>query len=176
VKLKVCTKCQKEKPFSEFYKRSSDSVRSSCKECDNQGHKSWVRNNPEKKREITKRWDDKNKDYIKNYSTERRQKHPEKAMLLAAKNRSQKFGLDFNLEEGDIYIPDKCPVFGFPLVMHSGRNGGRFDSPSLDRVNPDKGYVKGNVQVISFKANAMKNNATQEELIAFANWIKKEYD
>ena len=48
-------------------------------------------------------------------------------------------------------------------------------APSLDRIDPLKGYVKGNIQVISTKANTMKNNATQDELVRFAEAVLKMY-
>jgi hypothetical protein len=50
----------------------------------------------------------------------------------------------------------------------------RQTSPSLDKIDPEKGYVKGNVMWMSQLANAMKNNATKEELKQFANWVLKE--
>jgi hypothetical protein len=48
---------------------------------------------------------------------------------------------------------------------------GRDSSPSLDRIDNSKGYVKGNVAVISFRANTLKNNATADELRAIANFM-----
>ncbi len=38
-------------------------------------------------------------------------------------------------------------------------------------VEKSRGYTKDNIQVISYKANTMKNNATIEELKLFSNWI-----
>ena len=71
----------------------------------------------------------------------------------------------------DIYPEDnKCPVLGIPLSWGGRRTNG--DSPSLDRIEPSKGYVKGNVMWMSQRANAMKSNATPEELKKFALWIK----
>jgi len=62
----------------------------------------------------------------------------------------------------------KCPVFKTPLVFGGGLN--KF-SPSLDRINNLKGYVKGNVQWISARANSLKRDATAEELYTLADYI-----
>lgn len=47
------------------------------------------------------------------------------------------------------------------------------DSPTLDRIVPEKGYVLGNIAVISHKANAIKQNATAEEILRVAIWLKQ---
>lgn len=100
---------------------------------------------------------------------------PEKKMLSRARNRAKDRGLDFDISVDDILIPIKCPVLGIPLKQHKGRSGGQPDSPALDRIDNSKGYVKGNVVVISHLANQMKSSATKEELIKFAEWILSEY-
>ena len=82
-------------------------------------------------------------------------------MLYAAKNRAKKNGLPFSLRAEDIVIPERCPVFGFRLFVNSLA---RFDSPSLDRIICNKGYVVGNIQVISHRANTIKNDASVDEL------------
>lgn len=92
-------------------------------------------------------------------------------MFRGAKKRAKSSGIPFSLEIEDIVIPETCPVFGFPLVKNLGGNGPSNLSPSLDRIIPELGYVKGNVQVISYLANKMKSNATQEQLSLFAKWI-----
>lgn len=88
-----------------------------------------------------------------------------------AKERAKKDSIPFNLEVSDIIIPQSCPIFNMPLVRHEGTSGGKIYSPSLDRIIPELGYVKGNVRVISHLANMMKSNATNDQLITFANWI-----
>src|SRR5208283_2776809 len=96
-----------------------------------------------------------------------RNDHPERYMLTEAKRRAKKYGLDFNLELEDIVIPEVCPALGIPLFSGGLSEGKRMqgpNSPSLDRVDSSKGYVKDNVRVISWRANKIKSNATADEL------------
>lgn len=88
--------------------------------------------------------------------------------LKTAKHSAKRRGLEFNLTVEDIQIPELCPLLNIPLVQ-----GGDASSNlvSIDRIDSSKGYIKGNVQVISCKANTMKSNATKEELITFAKNI-----
>jgi hypothetical protein len=85
-----------------------------------------------------------------------------RAMVAHAKCRAKKQGLEFNLTLDDIQIPAICPLLDIPLV---GGIGAPHDgNPSIDRIDSDKGYVRGNVWVISWRANRLKNDATLEEL------------
>lgn len=96
---------------------------------------------------------------------------PERLMFYAAKRRAKKLGVPFDISVVDIIIPDTCPILGLTLMLNDG--GSRANSPSLDRIVPSLGYVKGNVQVISHKANTMKNDASADELRMFAEWVKR---
>jgi hypothetical protein len=96
-------------------------------------------------------------------------------MWRRAKNRAAEKGLEFDIEVSDIIIPDICPILGIPIKENKGKSGAYPDSPSLDKIDPTKGYIKGNVQVVSQMANMMKYNATQDQLRAFANYILKTY-
>ena len=82
-------------------------------------------------------------------------------MLQWAKIRAIAKGWEFNLTLDDIIIPEVCPILETKLTRGDHK---RWESPentiSLDRIDPTKGYVKGNVRVISTLANTMKNNAT----------------
>lgn len=104
-----------------------------------------------------------------------REKNPCAGMLRSAKHRAKKNGLPFNLELSDLVMPDVCPVLGMPLVSNAGTGHARNDSPSLDKIVPELGYVKGNVQIISNLANVMKHDATPEQMILFAEWVLKTY-
>jgi hypothetical protein len=66
--------------------------------------------------------------------------------------------------------PTHCPVFGFEMKNETGA-GFNPTSPSIDRIDPSKGYVRGNIQIISMKANEMKQDASRDDLIMFANWV-----
>ena len=84
-------------------------------------------------------------------------------ILGRLKHRAAKAGIPFNLEREDIIIPTHCPILGIELKWNQGK-GYHPDSPSVDKINPKLGYVKGNVRVISARANLLKNDATVEEL------------
>lgn len=90
-------------------------------------------------------------------------------VLNAIRHRAKKDGVAFDLEPSDIRIPDVCPVFGTVFVF--GRGRALPTSPSIDRVNPALGYVRGNVAVISKRANMLKGDATAGELRLLADWL-----
>jgi hypothetical protein len=89
-----------------------------------------------------------------------------------AKRRAKDEGCEFDLELSDIVIPAYCPALGIPLVRGRGRicDG----SPTLDRIVSSKGYVRGNVKVISYKANRSKSNLTPIELRLLAEYAERE--
>lgn len=73
-------------------------------------------------------------------------------------------------------IPEFCPVLGMKLECNAGTGHAKQNSPSLDKVIPELGYVKGNVQVISYLANVMKHDATPEQMLRFAKWVIETYE
>lgn len=89
-------------------------------------------------------------------------------LLYAAKDRAKKLDIEFNLEKSDIVVPDVCPVFGTAFKI-----GDKSLAPSLDRIDPCKGYVKGNVAIISFRANRLKNNASADDLRKVAAYVER---
>jgi hypothetical protein len=91
-------------------------------------------------------------------------KYPREYLIQGALGRSKTLNLPFNLIPEDIFIPDKCPA------LLTSFEFGTQTAMSLDRIIPELGYIKGNVQVISRKANLMKQNATEKELENFAKW------
>ena len=141
------------------------------------------------RREYYKEWRNTNKDHVKNYREHKyedyalhmgqeRMNKPDRFLLSRAKSRAKKKGLQFNIDITDIDVPIICPILGIPIIKEykKGTKGGPSpNSPSLDRIDNSKGYVKGNVRVISHKANTMKHNATSLELIRFAEWVLHNY-
>lgn len=99
---------------------------------------------------------------------------PRRGMLDRARRRAKLAGVPFAITRADLVIPERCPVLGIELVRCSLQQPAD-NSPSLDRIDPAKGYVPGNIQVISQKANRMKSNATTDELRLFAAWVERTY-
>lgn len=126
----------------------------------------------EKARVCAKRWYHLNKSrldfkskariYVKRWRTE----NPSKYLLQHARQRAKIYNVLCDLTLEDIIIPDQCPVLKVPFEY-----GTRY-AMSLDRINPELGYTKDNIQVISWKANMMKQDASLEELRKFAQWVK----
>jgi len=90
-------------------------------------------------------------------------------LLANARKRAKVFGIPFSIGRDDIKIPKFCPIFGVELIWGDGQP--KFNSPSLDRIDPLRGYVQGNVSVISWRANTIKNNGTAEEHRLISEYI-----
>lgn len=100
----------------------------------------------------------------------------EKYVLTNLLGKAARDGLPFNITEEDIKTPEFCPVLGIRLErgVGVGKRGNRIDnSPSVDRIIPELGYVRGNVVVVSYRANRIKNDATIEELKLVADFYQK---
>lgn len=104
-------------------------------------------------------------------------KYPEKYILSRTKSKCKKYNIPFNLELSDIIIPEYCPILGIKLLIgqESYTKTSKWNTASIDRITPELGYVKGNIQIISMRANLMKTDSTEEDLIKFADWIYKYY-
>lgn len=129
----------------------------------------------EKSKTYQKRWRETNTQILKKYMSEYRRINKdfikEKRKLLSkeyflfhhAKHRAAETNTEFNITVDDINIPKKCPILGIKLCLDN--NKAQVNSPSIDRIDNSKGYVKGNVWVISKKANTLKNDGTLKEFI-----------
>ena len=95
-------------------------------------------------------------------------------MIRNSKFMAKRRGIPFHLNYNDFEIPLYCPILKIKLkYLGEDSNGNSPDHATLDRIDNSKGYIKGNVIVISRLANAMKNQATFEELELFSENILK---
>lgn len=95
---------------------------------------------------------------------------PALEMWRSARNSARRWGRELTITPEDIEIPDVCPVLGIELCKGEGSH--HANSPSLDRFDNTKGYVKGNVRVISNRANSLKKDGTLEELRAVVKYME----
>ena len=93
-----------------------------------------------------------------------------KRILTCIKHKAKKYGNDFNLTLDDIKLPEKCPILN--ININYNNNKMLDNSPSIDKIDPPKGYTKGNIWIISKRANTIKNNASIEELKKLYTWMK----
>lgn len=103
--------------------------------------------------------------YMRGYLKAQRRLRPAVALHSRARQRAARRGLPFNLRVSDIIVPTVCPALGVPIIIGQMRS---VYSPSLDRIRPSLGYVKGNTRVISDKANRLKAALDVEGLIQHA--------
>lgn len=97
--------------------------------------------------------------------------NPAKHLLRQCRAGAKKRKLEFKIDLEDIIIPDFCPVLGIPLSMDSKDNA---NHPSIDRIDNSRGYVKGNVRVISWRANDLKKNSQIWEMELVLKYLKGE--
>lgn len=95
---------------------------------------------------------------------------PRQHLLRGCKKRSKDSGVPFSLTKEDIEIPDFCPILGLPLSIADDR--ATDTSPSVDRIVPNLGYIPGNIHVISYRANRIKNDSTLEELQKIVSYFE----
>ena len=147
--MKHCTSCNTTKPVSEFSRRnnSKNGYQSKCKPC--------------------------SKVFVAEYKKTRRGHLS--SYLADSKQRAKEKNLAFNLDLKylESIIVDICPVFKTVFDWGRDNKGQGNERPSLDRIIPELGYIKGNVAFISMKANTIKQDATAEDLYAVADWVHK---
>jgi FMN phosphatase YigB (HAD superfamily) len=163
-----CKKCSTEKPETEWYYsvRGRDSMCKSCrkeyrKDIKRGYQKTYYQKNKEYYQNLNKEFFDNNPEYHKKWN----RRKPENRLLMSARKRAKEKGLEFNLEIIDIVIPSFCPVLKVPMII------GTNTAPSIDRIDSTKGYVKGNIKIISKRANTIKSDGTVEEHKAIIQYM-----
>lgn len=104
-------------------------------------------------------------------SRESRKRNPISFLLRGSRCSAKRRGREHSINVEDLVIPEFCPVF--PWVKIDPQALRSFNSPSIDRIDNLKGYVKGNVRIISFRANSMKSNMTDVEMLALGKDARK---
>lgn len=126
---------------------------------------------------MTASWRKRNPDVVRAYTTAYRERDPAYYLHGRLRQRARKLDVPFDLTVEDVGVllaaALTCPVLGMPLVFSLGNgSGGRDDSPSFDRFIPTLGYIRGNVSVISNRANRMKYDASLAELKLLVAWME----
>lgn len=93
------------------------------------------------------------------------------SMVSTAKRRAKKHRVPFSITTEDIEIPEFCPALKVRIGKSKGVSGPF--SPTLDRIVPEMGYVRGNILVISSRANQIKTDASWSEIQALADFYKE---
>lgn len=147
VETKRCSQCHEQKSVADFYARTgrSATLRSECRACS------------ANQRRI--------------HGARFAELHPRRIMLKLARQRARAANVPFDLREDDFEIPAVCPVLGIELRPGRGRRGPTDASPTLDRIEPSVGYVRGNVVVMSWRANRIKSDASASELLRIGQWF-----
>lgn len=127
---------------------------------------------PEEKNTYYKWWRLENPGKTAKASREYRARNPNRALVQSAKHRAKKRGLEFTIGYEDVVVPKCCPVLGIPIVVNVGEKKMKDNSPTLDRIDNKLGYVPGNVIVVAWKVNRVKNDASVEELRKIADFYE----
>ena len=167
--LIVCEKCNKSKPLKSFNPRPSGYHNKQCNSCRRFGERETLRIKMQQRRQDYHAY--MNETARKSHLKARRER-PESFFVYRAKQIAIKKHLPFNLTVADIIIPEICPVLGIPLQFATAGQA-TDNSPSIDRVIPELGYVRGNVEIISKRANTIKSFGTIEEHQKVIEYIRK---
>lgn len=181
---KQCSKCKQVLPAECFskQKRASDGLRSSCKKCDALYYRQWRKNGGAQWR----------RQWYENGGKERGQSYvkanPIKTITVSlvsgarcrARDKNLPFDIDLNYVRSMVgenaELASHCPALGIALDWSRLRDNGNKplpNSPSIDRIDPERGYVKGNIKIISFRANQIKSDASPSELKLVAAYCSK---
>ena len=191
-KTKICPVCKVDKDFSLYSnnKRNKDGKTWECKECRKTFHLSYYERNREKVLEFMRKyniehseerleWRNNHKRKIKilsqSWQKNARVTTPWICLFRGAKQRAKKKNIQFNLTKEyleSIWPKDgKCPISGIILDLYSNKHN--VNSPTIDRIIPEIGYLPGNVAIISRQMNTIKQNITDPNVFRkLADWLE----
>ena len=153
--------CQVEKHLSDFPISNKRYHKRTCKDCDTKRQTARVNN-------WRARDPDKHKDFAKKRYRDGYVKASIRHSFKNAMARAAKIGVPFDVQLSDFIDATHCQLTAieFRQPANSGIVGPF--SPSIDRVEPEKGYVRGNTRVVLMAVNAAKGTGTDEDLIFIA--------
>ena len=182
ITTKACSKCKQVKELSMFYKGSSRNGRQShCKLCDSIAGREYYKRNREKMlaRQSNYEKTEQGSTRIKEkYQKQRSEEtHVLRRLLAKAKGRAKAKGLPFDLtiEWLQTMVISHCPITLQPIdwlkeEVANGMPGP--NSPSIDRTDSSKGYVKGNIAIIGDKWNRWKSNMELNDLLLLTQYVQ----
>lgn len=110
---------------------------------------------------------DRNKEYYKKLKLSKPIPSHAMHMWTETKKKCKYKNIAFDIQVADIKIPEECPILGISFCYEKWSEY----APSLDRVNPKLGYIKGNICVISKRANRLKQDCLLEELQKLVDYV-----
>ncbi len=130
--------------------------------------------NKERLREQQKKWYKERSGRGKEWADNRKFNNPTSLLFNNAKSRAKVRGIEFTITIDDVVIPDVCPVLGIPLFFREsvGDRSRNDNNPSIDRIDSNIGYVKGNIVVMSWRANHLKNDGTLDEFKKLVKFLR----
>lgn len=134
--------------YSQFTEQKKEKMR--------QAHQKWASKNPRTK-------------YYQEYDAKRDLSYK---LYRSARQRALNNDLIFTITREDIKVPCNCPICDVKMKP-SNKGGGSSISPTLDKVIPEKGYVKGNIAVICKLCNSTKGSGSAEIHRKIADYIDR---
>jgi len=173
MKTKKCRKCKQEKNIDCFgkYATAKDGLKPLCKECLNTEHREYHIRNKERDSQRGKEYRQKYPEKGAIYIQDRRTYRPKIHIVIRTRSRAKRLGIEFTITDKDFEIPTHCPILGIELCTTNHKL--QDNSISIDRIDPTRGYVPGNVAIISNRANTIKNSGTADEHRKVADFIDK---
>lgn len=153
---RICPRCRELLSLKKFNAKPYR-----CKECVREAARDWASRHREYYREASRR-----------HRAEAKELGPIYFLFAGARCRAKRNRREFSIGYDDFTpLPEFCPALGLKLNYDS-RGKLKDDSPTLDRIDNSRGYVPGNVAVVSWRANRLKLGASAAELDRIASWMR----
>lgn len=174
---KTCSQCHQEKPVSEYYRerKAKDGLRMDCKECsENRRRRRLGQLSRKEKARRTAERRAKHAEKERAYARARRQKYRANELIRLAKVRAQRKGLAFDLDRHEAEITARveknvCEMTGIALRRDIAK---AWNVPSLDRIDPQKGYVYSNIRVVCYALNCAMGTWGEAPLMEILKALK----